>query len=323
MSHQTIANVIKDPSRVSPATRELVQRHIDELGFRPSRIAQNLSNRTSRLIAFRVEARSSLATGGILDALLHALAAAAEEHDHHVVLFHSAPGVDEARKAAELYRASIADAFVVAETGPGDDRIAAFVEAGLRFVTFGRTDGTVGHDWVDTDNVAGGRIAAAHLADLGHRTIGFLGWPGASWVGDDRRQGWYDELTERGLDADASLVVTAVNDRTDGVRACEQLLARRTDVTGVVAASDELALGVQHAAERTGRRLSVVGYDDSPIAAVGAGLTTIRQPIPEVARRIITLASGLLSLEAHSPTHELVLPELVTRGSTAPQIDDD
>lgn len=315
VSHQTIANVIKDPARVSPATRELVERHIIELGFRPSRIAQNLSSRRSRLIAFRVQARSSLATGGILDAFLHALAASAEDLDHHIVLFHSAPGAEEVRKAAELYRASIADAFVVAETGPGDERIAAFVEAGLRFVTFGRTDATVDHDWVDTDNVAGARLAAGHLADLGHRAIGFLGWPGESWVGDDRRQGWHDELAARRLDADPSLVVTAINDRTDAIRASDQLLARRPDVTAVVAASDELAFGAIQAAERAGRALSVVGYDDSPLATVGAGLTTIRQPIPEIALRIITLASGLLTPDTHEPTHECVVPELVVRGS--------
>jgi DNA-binding LacI/PurR family transcriptional regulator len=317
VSHQTISNVIKNPSRVSPATRELVQRHITELGFRPSRIAQNLSDRRSRLIAFRVEARSSLATGGILDAFLHSLAASAEELDHHIVLFHSEAGLGEARKAAELYRTSIADAFVVAETGPGDERIAAFASAGLRFVTFGRTDGTVVHDWVDTDNVAGCRLAAAHLAGFGHRSIGFLGWPGESWVGDDRRQGWRDELSSRRLDHDASLVVTAINDRTDGALACEQLLHRRPDVTAVVAASDELALGVLQAAERAGRNLSVVGYDDGPIATIGTGLTTIRQPIPEIAKRIIALASGLIDRDERGPTHERVRPELVVRGSSS------
>ena len=77
--------------------------------------------------------------------------------------------------------------------------------------------------------------------------------------------------------------------------ACEQLLARRPDVTAVVAASDELALGVLQARGTSrAERCSVVGYDDSPIATIGDGLTTIRQPIPEIARRIIALASGLI-----------------------------
>ena len=318
VSHQTIANVIKEPHRVAPATRELVERHIAELGFRPNRQAQNLSNRRSRLIAFRVQARSSLASGGILDPFLQSLAEAAEEVDHHIVLFHSAPGVDEATKAAELYRASIADAFVVAETYPGDQRIAALVDARLRFVTFGRTEGTVEHNWVDTDNVAGSRLATAHLAALGHRSIAFLGWPGESWVGGDRRQGWHDELSRRRLPAGDDLVALAVNERTAAAKAFEALLVRRPDVTAVVAASDELALGAIGGAERARRPLSVVGYDDSTIATVGAGLTTVRQPIPEIARRIIRITSQLIADDSGPPTHERVEPELIVRGSTAP-----
>jgi DNA-binding LacI/PurR family transcriptional regulator len=319
VSHQTIANVIKDPSRVAPATRELVQRHIADLGFRPNRLAQNLSKRRTRLIGFHVRERSTLTSGGILDAFLQSLAEAAEELDHHIVLFHSAPGLDEVAKATELYRASIADAFVVAETSPGDPRIPALVDAGLAFVTFGRTDGSVEHHSVDTDNVAGSRMAAAHLVELGHRRIGFLGWPGPSWVGSDRRRGWHDELTSRRLDADDSLVAEAANDRSSAAAAWERLLAAQPPLTAVVAASDELALGAQQAAEQAGRRLSVVGYDDSPLATIGAGLTTVRQPIPAIARRIVGIASRLAAGDPESsPTHEQVTPELIVRGSTTP-----
>jgi len=318
VSHQTIANVIKHPGRVAPATRAVVERHIAELGFRPNRTAQNLSKRQSRLIAFRVQARSSLADGGILDSFLQSLAEAAEAIDHHIVLFHSPPGVDEARKAAELYRANIADAFVVAETFPGDDRVAAFVDAGLHFVTFGRTDGTVEHSWVDTDNVAGSRLATAHLVELGHRTIGFVGWPNASWVGSDRVGGWRRELSDRGLPADGSLVALAANDRSEAVGPCDALLAAHPDITAVVAASDELGLAMQLAARRSNRRISVVGYDDSPVATIGDGLTTIRQPLPEIANRIMQIASRLIANAAAEPVHEQVRPQLIIRGSTAP-----
>jgi DNA-binding LacI/PurR family transcriptional regulator len=318
VSHQTIANVIRHPGRVAEATRELVERHIAELGFRPNRVAQNLSTRTSRLIAFRVQARSTLGDGGILDSFLQSLAEAAEEIDHHIVLYHSPPGIDEVAKAVELYRANIADAFVVAETAPGDPRIPAFVDAGLRFVTFGRTDATVAHNWVDTDNVAGSQMATEHLIALGHRQIGFVGWPDPSWVGSDRRQGWRQALAPRRLPADESLVVRSINDRSAAERVAERLLASNPDVTAVVAASDELAHGVLLAADRVGRRVSVVGYDDSPIATIDPGLTTVRQPIPEVARRILRIASQLLADESVEPTHERVRPELIVRGSTAP-----
>ena len=318
VSHQTIANVLKAPERVAPATRALVERHIEELGFRPNRTAQNLNDRRTRLIGFRVQARSALATGGILDAFLQSLAEAAEEIDHHIVLFHSEPGVSEVVKAAEMYRASIADAFVVAETAPGDPRIPAFVDAKLQFVSFGRTGGAVPHHWVDTDNVLGAQLATRHLVELGHRDVAFLGWPGASLVGEDRREGWRTEGAAHGLDTSDDLVASAENDRHEGAAAIEAVLVARPDVTAVVAASDELALGVQTAAARLDRRVSVVGYDDSLMAVAGDGLTTIHQPIPEIARRIVQITARVVAGEHLDPIHERVAPHLVTRGSTRP-----
>lgn len=318
VSHQTIANVLKSPERVAPATRALVERHIAELGFRPNRTAQNLNHRRTRLIGFRVQARSALATGGILDSFLQSLAESAEEIDHHIVLFHSPPGVDEAIKAAEMYRASLADAFVVAETFPGDPRIQALVDARLQFVSFGRTDGVVPHHWVDTDNVVGTQLATRHLLELGHRRIAFLGWPGASWVGEDRLEGWRRESAAHGLDV-TGLIATAHNDRHEGADAIEAVLTQQPDATAVVAASDELALGVQIAADRLGRHVSVVGYDDSPMAVAGDGLTTIHQPIPEVARRIVQITARVVAGERLEPIHERVAPHLVVRGSTGPR----
>jgi DNA-binding LacI/PurR family transcriptional regulator len=318
VSHQTIANVLKSPERVAPATRRLVEFHIEQLGFRPNRMAQNLSNRRSRLIGFRVQARSALATGGILDAFLHSLAEGAEEIDHHIVLFSSPPGLSEVEKAVAMYRESIADAFVVAETEPGDPRIDGLVEAKLMFVSFGRTDSSVPHHWVDTDNVLGSRLATRHLIELGHRSVGFLGWPGQSWVGEDRVAGWHEELAAHGLPHPDTAVARAVNDRQAGAAAAEALLRGRPDLTGVVAVSDELALGVQIAAERLDRAVSVVGYDDSPMALHGGGLTTVHQPIPAIARRILSITARLIAGEQLEPIHERVAPHLVERGSARP-----
>jgi DNA-binding LacI/PurR family transcriptional regulator len=318
VSHQTIANVIKSPDRVAPATRRKVEEHIDRLGFRPNRIAQNLSSARSRLIGFRVQARSSLATGGILDAFLQSLAEEAERVDHHVVLFSCSTGIDEVAKAQALSQGNVADAFVVAETFPGDPRIAGFIESGLPFVSFGRTDSPEPHNWVDTDNVIGARLATRHLVELGHQRIGTVGWPGRSWVGDDRIAGWRDELSAQGLPADNTLIERAINDRTAGRDAAEQLLIARPDITAIFAASDELALGAQQAATHLDRRISVVGYDDSPMAIAGDGLTTVRQPIPEISRRIVEITARLIAGDVTGPTQERVVPELIVRGSASP-----
>jgi len=318
VSHQTVANVIKSPHRVAPATRERVAHHIAALGFRPNRMAQNLSRQRSNLIGFRVGSRNALTSVGILDTFLHSMAEAAELADHHIVLFHSADGVAEVDKALALDRSNGADAFVLADTHTGDPRIPAYLEAKLRFVTFGRTDFPDAHSWVDTDNVVGTSLATEHLLELGHRDIGFLGWPGPSMVGNAREQGWRDRLRRARRRHGASLVARADNTRLDAIPAVRALLERHPEVTALVAASDELAVGAQLAAAELGRTIGVTGYDDSPLATMGAGLTTIRQPIHAIAGEIVRIAVALADGADGPPIHLDIAPELVVRGSSGP-----
>lgn len=320
VSHQTVANVIKAPHRVAPATREKVAHHIDALGFRPNRMAQNLSRQRSNLIAFRVGRRNPLASVGILDTFLHSMAEAAEQFDHHIVLFHSDVGVAEVEKAVSLEQSKSADVFVIAGTHAGDPRIPAYLEAKLRFVTFGRTDVPDAHSWVDTDNVRGTALATEHLLELGHRRIGFLGWPGPSTVGTARESGWRETLQRARRRHAATLVARAENQSAEAVPVVKQLLERQPDLTALVAASDELAVGAQIAAGELGRTLSVTGYDDGPLATVGDGLTTIRQPIPAIAAEIVRIAVTLADSDGDGgpPVHLDIAPELVVRGSTAP-----
>jgi LacI family transcriptional regulator len=135
-------------------------------------------------------------------------------------------------------------------------------------------------------------------------------------VGDDRREGWRLGLTSHGLSSRESSTAAAPNDRHEGAAATEWLLAQNPTMTAVVAASDELALGAQVAASRMGRKVSVVGYDDGPMALAGVGLTTIQQPIFEIAHRILRLTARLIDGERPDPVHERVAPRLVVRGST-------
>lgn len=317
VSHQTVANVIKWPHRVAPATREKVQAHITRLGFRPNRMAQNLSRQRSNLIGIRVGPRNALTSVGILDTFLHSMAEAAEQVDHHVVLFHSEDGVAEVDKARLLDRSNGADAFVLTGTHAGDPRIPAYIAAKLRFVTFGRTDFPEAHSWVDTDNVTGAALAAEHLLELGHRTVGFLGWPGASTVGGARERGWRETMRRAGCRHGATLVARADNERDKAVAAVVTLLDRHPEMTAIVAASDELAVGAQEAAAEAGRTLSVTGYDDSPLATIGPGLTTVRQPVAAIATEIVRIAVELADGDAGPPTHLDIAPDLVVRGSTA------
>lgn len=107
-----------------------------------------------------------------------------------------------------------------------------------------------------------------------------------------------------------------------GAQAAAVLLAR--GATGLVASSDEMALGAYTAAARAGLRVpadvSVVGYDDSSLLDFTAPpLTTVRQPTERIAENVVRTVVSLLAEQTYSSEEMLIEPELRVRGSTAPR----
>ncbi len=191
---------------------------------------------------------------------------------------------------------------------------------------------------VNVDDRGGARTAAQHLIDLGHRHIAVLtlasdardsgedGSPGVPHVQRERRLGWLGALADAGIEPIAVVEASGHAD-TDAAEASNELLTLDPRPTGVVCFSDVLALGMVHAAHRNGlsvpEDLSVVGFDDSPVATRSEpALTTIRQDVAEKGRLATELLRQAIDANrAGAPIEprQVTLPtELVVRGTTAP-----
>ena len=176
---------------------------------------------------------------------------------------------------------------------------------------------------VCVDEHAAGYLATRHLLDLGHRRIGFVGGPVRSMPSRLKRAGWELALEEAGLSADTELVAHGQYGAAGGAAALTCLFDSPRPPTAVVCASDLMALGVISEARRRGRTvpadLSVVGFDDIPMAGYCTpALTTLAQPIVEMACAAV---DGLLAALAGGtvPADSRVFrPTLVIRDSTAP-----
>jgi len=178
------------------------------------------------------------------------------------------------------------------------------------------------------DNIAGGRLATAHLLGLGHRRIGFVGDAVARGTGhglgftSSRRRllGYQRELAAAGLDFDPELVRLGPHGPAVAAELAGQLLRLPDPPTAIFAASDTQAMGVLSAAEQRGfpvpGRLSVIGFDDIESAAL-LNLSTVRQPLEysgaEGARRLCALLRGLRV----RPVRQLLKLRIVRRGSSA------
>jgi DNA-binding LacI/PurR family transcriptional regulator len=192
---------------------------------------------------------------------------------------------------------------------------------GAPFVAFGRPwEEAPAHAWVDVDGAAGMALAVDHLVRRGHRRIGFVGWGKASELGNDRRSGWAKTCARHGLD-NADLEVRCADRIGDGVVGATHLLDRDDPPTALTCASDTLAMGALRALDNRGmspgRDVAVTGFDDTATAAaLPVGLTSVRQPLEDVAEAIVKRLDAVLSGAGVPDTGELLTPALVVRGTS-------
>jgi LacI family transcriptional regulator len=176
---------------------------------------------------------------------------------------------------------------------------------------------------VGSTNFAGGLLATQHLLDLGHRRIAYLGGPAAAACNQARMQGYRGAMEAGGAPVPDEYARTGRFSYEHGVAGGAALLDLPEPPTAVFAGSDETALGVIEAARVRGLRipedLSVVGFDDTPVARLAAPpLTTVRQPLREMGAIAVRTALRLVAGERVDFHHVELATELVVRQSTAP-----
>jgi DNA-binding LacI/PurR family transcriptional regulator len=328
VSRMTVSNAYNRPDQLSPALREKVLTAARELGYGgPDPLGRTLSRGKTGSIGLVSEQPLTHAfTDPAGVQMLHGVAEGCEQRSLGLWLVPQTPGGDTA-----LVRSALVDGFILYCTRSDDARIDAARERGLPYVLidFARDRGG---PVVGIDDEGGAYAAAKHLLDLGHRSFGIV-MPylsGVSTMADTRGAagrhvaaarlaGWRRAIDESGLDPKAVPAIGSDDgSRAAGHRAAARLLDRAERPTAILALSDLLALGVLDAAGERGiavpDRLSVVGFDDIPQAALATPpLTTISQPH----RRKGSEAVRLL-LDGDDESGVELPVELVVRASTAP-----
>jgi LacI family transcriptional regulator len=174
---------------------------------------------------------------------------------------------------------------------------------------------------VGIDERAGGRAIGEHLVSLGHRRLAFAKGPADHRAAALRYVGFLEALRAAGIQAEPW---TGTGDFTfkSGVEAAERLLRECPEVTALACANDDMAAGAMLALHRSGvkipERMSVTGFDDTPMSEViWPPLTTVRQPIKQLAERAVGLLFETEGQSAEQPRYEEVPHELIIRESSA------
>lgn len=317
VSRATAGRVLSGSTKVAEQSREAVRRAAEELGYVTNRAARALMTRRSGSIAFVVaEPEERFFADPHFSLVLRGAHAAVAEHDVQLV-FSIVHGDAERARFERFARSGHLDGAILVSLHGDHPLPRALHAAGIPVMLLGRPLVPVeGVGYVDGDNVGGGRLAAARLADGGRTRLATICGTRDMTAALDRDRGFLGELAVRGL---TGVSVEGDFSMESGRRAMAQLLAAHPDLDGVFAASDLMALGAFQAIADAGRKVpddvAVVGFDDTPLAAtVRPGLTTVRQPVVDMGA---TLAARLLrTIEEGTVLDPVLVPtELVARDS--------
>lgn len=319
----TVSNVLNKPHLVSVRTCERVTAAIDQLGFVRNESARQLRAGSSRAIGLVViDAANPFfadVARGVEDAV--------DKVGGVVLVGNSAGEQTRERRYLELFEEQRVRGVLIAPLSETDSQLSALTRLGIPVVFLDRHSQEAPHSSVSVDDVTGGRIAAEHLIERGHRRLAFVGGPSSLRQVSERRMG-----AEGVVEASERAILLAISTRgltvAAGREAADDLVMMSTDIrpTAVFAANDLIAIGLLQGLSAHGLRvpgdIAIVGYDDIEFAAAAAvPLSSVRQPRVELGRcGAEILFKELAALEAGRPVkhrHVRFQPELVIRLSSA------
>jgi LacI family transcriptional regulator, galactose operon repressor len=332
VSAMTVSRVLNAPDVVAEATRQRVRDAINDLGFVRNASARQLRDGRSLAVGLVIVDIDN----PYFAEFAHGVEDAVNDEGYVVILCNSARSAAREERHLRLLEEQRVEGVLIFPVSTATPALLQRMQrAGAGTVLINHRSRRKDQCWVSVNDILGGRLAAQHLLDLGHRRIGLInGQTTVPQPGDDphkrsllstidRRKGFLASLADAGVKlAAAHDVETEVMGVSEGEQAAGRLLDRGKPPTALFCGNDLLAVGALRAATARGLSipddLAIMGYDDVDLPGLWTvPLTSIRQPIYDLGHR----AARLLLEEArdgasHQHQHILFNPELVAREST-------
>ncbi len=322
VSQATVSRALRNSPLVRKETRDRIQEIAKELNYFVNRNAAGLRTHQSNTIALLLFDETGGADAQINPfflSMLGYISRAAARRGYDVLISLQQLSNDWHVEYQASHRA---DGLIL--LGYGNyvtyrEKLAALSAANTRYVIWGPVIRDHPGHTIGCDNENGGFQATQHLLSLGRKRIAFLGQTSPrSPEFSARHAGYAQALATAGVSADPRLKVDADNLEELGYQAVERLLEANESFDAIFAVTDVIAIGAVRALLNAGVRVpedvSVVGFDDMPLAAhVTPALTTVRQDIRLAADGLVDAIVGLI--EERPVESTLMAPQLVVRGS--------
>lgn len=322
VSRSTVSRVVNDDPRVRDSVRQRVQETIASVGYQPHAAARALASRRTGVIGLVIpDDFAAVYADPWFPPLVQACLDAAKGVDLSVMLLMDSldDPLDVDILLRRFIRARTLDGIIIANSLLDDLLTPRLKDLGVPYMLIGRST-LPGHNFVDVANREAAHTITTHLLEHGWRRPAMINGSENQISAVDRREGFMDAVRAAGIDAGSVPVVHVEYSRPGAYDAALQLLSRPDPPDSIFAASDTIAIGVMEAANHLGIRvpldLGLAGFDDiNPERNARLGLTTVCQPVHELATMAVARLDALIHHRIESPVEVWLETSLSLRQS--------
>jgi len=318
VSHPTVSRALRLSPLVSSKTASRIQRIAREMGYRPSAVARSLVTRQTRTFGVVV----TTVTDPFIAEFVSVVEEMANDRGYSIVLANCNADPEREIKVVHSLHEQRVDGLLVMASRVGALYMPVLARLEVPIVL---VDNQHPGDFVQSvliDNLAGTRQITAHLIQLGHEKIAYIGDQCGFQSETERFSGYSEAMEAAGLPVKRELKMQGDGKIEGGMAAMESLLAQPETPTAVVCYNDMTAIGALHVVQQHDLRvpedISLVGFDDISLASyLHPPLTTVRQPKRAMGTAAVEI---LIRLVRGSPVTAPIVcaGELVVRKSSAP-----
>lgn len=325
VSITTVSRALAGYDDVSAETRARVAAVASQRGYVPSRVGRMLVSGRTDFIGMVLPVRGGQLIDAFLGEFVAGLSGGLATRGRDLSIATATGEQTEIEVLRHIVDGDRADAIVLNRTEFEDPRVEFLIRRRFPFVAHGRVlTGPAPPVWFDTDGEAAFSQAVERLIALGHSRFGLVSIAEPFTFAHVRRRGLERALDLAGLILAPEDVATAsMSDRESALAAAHRLLARADRPTAILGITDAQALAVLEVAANLSisvpEELSVVGFDDVPVAAYASpGLSTFDQHARESAGIVAGMVIDLLERGPEAAQSRLIRPQFMSRGSHGP-----
>jgi len=317
VSPVTVSRIINNAGNVSVASREKIERAIEELGYVPSVAARSLRSKRTRSLALVVPD----ITNPFWTTVARGVEDAAQICDHSVFIYNTDENPSKQLRYLDVIASQRVDGVIIAPYDSDIQNLAKLRKRNTPTVIIDRRIEGWDVDSAHGDSLSGAQTLVQHLISLGHKRIAMVSGPASTSTAEDRVAGYCMALAEAGIPIDPRLVKRGEYRITSGEELTHQLLEEGLNPTAIFAANQFIALGVIQALGKRGLRIpqdiALVCFDDLPyVSRLFPFLTVVVQPAYDMGMNAAQLLLSRLDSEASLQPRHVVLPtRLIVRHS--------